>query len=364
MAARWTLLSSLPAKARSSHCLSVTNRGLLYLYGGELRPRIPVDSAVHAFDLTQQNVNPSAWTELSPPPSSLAPEARVGASTAWDEGTQSLYLWGGRGGVDMAPLAGAQTGIWRAHLSPDAASAKWERLNAINEEDAPAPRSYHATVSAQGNLYIHAGCPTSGRLGTLHSFDPNTRKWRELASAPEPARGGTSIAAVTLRGEDGPEIIRFGGFAGHELPTKPALDIYSITSDAWRTVVPTQDPKHGHPGSRSVHGFVPIVSKKHPQAVAVMWHGERDASSLGHAGAGTFWDDVWVIERCAESEGNGGLSWRRLDSAAEGGKPEGRGWFPGASYVNEEGETRVVMFGGLLGSNERSGELWLLDIDL
>ena len=44
---------------------------------------------------------------------------------------------------------------------------------------------------------------------------------------------------------------------------------------------------------------------------------------------------------------------------AEGGKsPEGRGWFPSAGFQDEAGETKVVMFGGLLSSNQRSDELW------
>jgi hypothetical protein len=44
-------------------------------------------------------------------------------------------------------------------------------------------------------------------------------------------------------------------------------------------------------------------------------------------------------------------------------KPEGRGWFIGASDIDDDGETSVVMFGGLLSSNERSGELWSLMIE-
>ncbi|KAH7912913.1 galactose oxidase [Hygrophoropsis aurantiaca] len=377
MSTRWTLLYSLSARARSSHCVSVTSRGLLYLYGGELQPRIPVDSAtvttskeatkgsVHAFDLTQQNVASNSWTTLIPSALSpdLTPEARVGATTVWDEATQSLYLWGGRGGVDMSPLSGTQTGVWKAQLPTGIFSdmpIRWDRITATNENEAPAPRSYHTAVSAQGKMYVHAGCPTAGRLGSLHSFDLATKTWHSLADAPEPARGGTNLAVVTLRDDDGPEIIRFGGFAGYELPSKPSLDIYSIASDTWRTIEPREDRTHGYPGPRSVHGLIPLTSKRNPQAIAVLWHGERDASILGHAGAGMFWDDAWVLEK---SEDDGGLSWRYLEPGSHAAKPEGRGWFPGASYVNELGETQVIMFGGLLGSNERSGELWTMDID-
>lgn len=59
-------------------------------------------------------------------------------------------------------------------------------------------------------MYIHAGCPTSGRLGTLHSFDLTGHTWKSLASAPEPARGGTSLVAASLA-DIGPILLRYGG---------------------------------------------------------------------------------------------------------------------------------------------------------
>lgn len=83
------------------------------------------------------------------------PEPRVGATTVWDKATERLYLWGGRGGVDMAPLPSEQAGFWAGRIilgseSPigDTGEIKWEKVNAVNEEDAPDPRSYHAAVSS------------------------------------------------------------------------------------------------------------------------------------------------------------------------------------------------------------------------
>jgi hypothetical protein len=111
-----------------------------------------------------------------------------------------------------------------------------------------------------------------------------------------------------------------------------------------------------------VHGLVPFQSRSNPAAIALLYYGERDASSLGHAGAGTFWDDVWLLEYYP-SGGDANLSWKKVDVAEGGMKPKGRGWIPSASYVDEHGETKVVMFGGLLSSNERSDELWELAIE-
>ncbi len=127
---------------------------------------------------------------------------------------------------------------------------------------------------------------------------------------------------------------------------------------------PSPDPTAGSPGARSVHGFVPFQSRSPTLsgALALLYHGERDASNLGHAGAGVFWEDVWLLSKTQGSGLLEGWSWGKVDIPAEGAKPEARGWFPPASWVDDNGETRVFLHGGLLSSNERSGELWELAI--
>lgn len=171
------------------------------------------------------------------------------------------------------------------------------------------------------------------------------------------------------------ENVYISGFAGYELPTSNTLDIYAIASNTWHTVVPSHDPSHGYPGPRSVHGFVPFSSSVPAlkNVVALLYHGEKDPSSLGHAGAGEFWDDVWVLVQespftvpSSEGETNassGGLAWRNVRT--NGAQPEGRGWFPGGCYVDEDkgGSTKAVLFGGLLRNNERSGEGWVLEVE-
>jgi len=162
--ARWSLLSKVALKARSSHSLSITHDGLLLLYGGELEPRKPVDTAanstanheslvvtgaVHSYDLKNAENANHPWLILTPNLNSVVvPEPRVGATTVWDTAAQSLYLWGGRGGVDMAPLDRVQAGLWKGHIiTTPSGSIQWERLIASNEDDAPEPRSYHTSVS-------------------------------------------------------------------------------------------------------------------------------------------------------------------------------------------------------------------------
>ncbi|KAA1475183.1 galactose oxidase [Dentipellis sp. KUC8613] len=385
--ARFTLLARAASTPRSSHSVSVSKDGLIVLYSGELVPRVPVDArepdgaaqsddaprgSVHIFDPTVQRS-----VTLEPTQTSDTPEPRVGASAVFAP-DGALYLWGGRGGPAMAPLPRAQAGIWRGTVTStatgDSSSIQWARVPAQNEDDAPEPRSYHVSVVHDNKIYIHAGCPAAGRLGTLHAFDLRTRTWAQLAPAPGPARGGTALAPTTLR--DGRTVfVRFGGFAGHELPAPSdsaggTIDIYDPRADSWHTLTPAPDAVHGVPGARSVHGLVGGSGGR-----ALLWYGEREASALGHAGAGAFWGDVWVLESgigggAGEGEGEGegrGWAWRRAEvrAADEGvGVPEARGWFAGAAWEAEEesGAMRAVMHGGLVGSNERRGDLWLLEV--
>lgn len=147
------------------------------------------------------------------------------------------------------------------------------------------------------------------------------------------------------------------GFAGYQLGSDNLLDVYNIAANTWSSTVPEADPSYGRPGPRSVHGLVGFQSAKFPNARAVLYHGESEASDLGHAGAGSFWSDVWFLEE--KSTGAETLHWKCV--LVEGAGPAGRGWFPSAAWT-DEGETKVILQGGLLSSNERSDELWSLEV--
>lgn len=154
--------------------------------------------------------------------------------------------------------------------------------------------------------------------------------------------------------------ISFQGFAGVELGSDHTLDIYYPSSNTWKTTTPSPSTSHGYPGPRSVHGFVPFSHPSYPNAVALLYHGEKEPSKDGHAGAGEFWDDVWLLQS-VDGDGSDSLDW--IYVSVEGLSPEGRGWFPSASFVDvETGKTKAVLHGGLLSSNERSGELWVLEV--
>lgn len=154
MSIRWKCISSLSTKARSSHCASISNKGTLLIYSGEFQPRKPVDGDVHVFDLNnaiQQSVADDAglWRTLS---ASLKPDPRVGATSVFDGG--NLYVWGGRGGIDMAPMDPKQSGVWKGQLLQN--EVIWEKLEGKGDE--PVARSFHSCVMANVSVRaLHPG---------------------------------------------------------------------------------------------------------------------------------------------------------------------------------------------------------------
>lgn len=81
--AKWTRISG-PALQRSSHTLSLIGTKA-YIFGGEIRPREPVDNALHVVDIKS-----GAYEAINAP---NAPPARVGHVAGVIAG--SIYVFGG-----------------------------------------------------------------------------------------------------------------------------------------------------------------------------------------------------------------------------------------------------------------------------
>lgn len=216
----------------------------------------------------------------------------------------------------------------------------------------PPPRSYHclAASAATATIYLHAGCPETGRCADLWSFDVGSKAWTRRADAPGPPRGGASIAFA-----DG-LLYRMHGFDGTR-EQGGAVDVYDPVRDAWETVRYEPDNRHGPvPGSVSV--LLPVRVGGRGSLVTLF--GELDPSALGHAGAGKMSSFVWVYDildrRWSMVEvagGDGGV-----------GTPRARGWFGGDVWRRELGGDRdlVVVHGGLGEDNERLDDLWVLEL--
>ncbi|KAI5239638.1 kelch repeat protein [Aureobasidium subglaciale] len=344
----WTLVHKAQSLQRSSHTLSTLGSRAL-IFGGELLPREPRDNDVQILNLASSSQQPRHKASLqiygnSPSTTSEnaggLPSARVGTASAVVNG--KIYYFSGRGGVDMSPVD-EQGNLWQFCFS-DADGVGWRVVSPANtSEPVPEPRSYHCMTSdGETTVYVHAGCPTSGRLSDLWSFNVQDRKWTELTSAPGPSRGGTSITFADGR------LYRMGGFDGnHELGGE--IDIYDIASDAWTTHTFTPDGEQG-PGCRSVGSLLAVIV--HGRLFLVTAFGESDPSSLGHAGAGNMLHDTWAFDIEIKE-------WSKIVVEGGGQEPQARGWFA-AGVIPFEGKESIIVQGGLAEDNQRLDDAWIL----
>lgn len=124
----------------------------------------------------------------------------------------------------MAPID-EKGAVWKFNTS----TGQWSTVSPVNAANVPEPRSYHCSCSNQKDtIYVHAGCPEKGRLSDLWSFNPTTKQWKQLASAPDPSRGGTSITFA-----DG-KLYRMNGFDG-KTEQGGSIDVYTPETDSWET---------------------------------------------------------------------------------------------------------------------------------
>ncbi|KAJ7491845.1 kelch repeat protein [Mycena galericulata] len=351
--------AAVNALKRSSNSLAVVGNKA-YVFGGEQIPRIPVDNELWVIRLDDGSVH-------SAPTSLLRPSARVGACLTYKPETFSLYLWGGRESEDMTPCS---SDLWTYGLE----SYHWEKHATLAKSEVE-DRSYHAMCIAADTLYLHAGCPAKGRLGTLHSISLasslSAPTWAPLSAGPGPGRGGTVLTPITIPGSP-PLLVRYGGFAGYELGG--SLDYFSPASGTWGSVaMPGKEGDAGHPMARSVHALVPvsppITLPDSGYLVGVMLFGERGPAPahLGHLGAGQFHNDAWALicKPSAVSDTNeDGFVFTELKQEGKGGGvPEARGWFAADWEQGDQGG-HVVVQGGLNDANTRLGDVWLGKLEI
>lgn len=426
--ATWKRIPTDTILPRSSHSLSII-KSKAYIFGGEQQPREPVDNHVHVFTLQSANddeVDYQIIRSKATTDDGAVPCSRVGhtASVVDDQ----IYMFGGRGGNAMKPLE--ENGrVWVF----DTKMNQWSYLDPAQGSPYPASRSYHASTSTEhpmsafqektvqdstpfnaaqeetktdqtvnplgttaswlddhGTIFIHGGCPASGRVSDVWAFDVASRLWSQFPDAPGPARGGPSLTLSRER------LYRFGGFdGGKELGgsiqflrlTKSTFDdkrgkgelaVAPLTGQ-WESVEPPADTPM--PGDRSVAGLQQVTTGQGRQYL-LLFLGERDPSSSGHEAAGKFWDDVWSFQLRPEgmtaasfkdatrqlfgaktAEG----TWARVDvpeSSMSGNTehPGQRGWFASAQGQDLD-PCSAFLWGGVLDDNSRAGDGWILTVD-
>jgi hypothetical protein len=251
-----------------------------------------------------------------------------------------IYFFSGRGGMAMVPIE-EKGHLWTYKPS----MSQWSLLSPVDTAAPfPAARSYHAmTNDGSSTIYVHAGCPESGRLSDLWSFNIFTRSWKSLAAAPDPPRGGTSIAYCAGK------LYRMNGFDGKR-EQGGKLDVYEPLQDKWSTVTYPSDGKNG-PEARSVSALLAL--QLNSKNFLITLFGEHDPSSLGHAGAGKMLGNVWAYDIEAGS-------WFEVEGKGE--LPQPRGWFDADIFTATEGEMGIAIHGGLAEDNSRLGDIWVLEL--
>ena len=406
--ATWQRLITAKPLPRSSHSLSVI-KGRGYVFGGEEKPRQPVDNVMHVLTLPSSTVSDVDYQTIQAVPDregGEVPCARVGhVASAIDD---RIYVFGGRGGKSMEALE--EDGcVWEFNTRLN----HWTALKPTPGSPYPEARSYHCSASiahplpssddhtegipgktdpkAQGTIFIHGGCTSSGRMKDLWGFNVAARAWSPFPDAPGPARGGSSLTFTQDR------LYRFGGFDGntelggqidyldlatttfHDHGGRGEMSVISSTG-RWEVVEPSANDSV--PGDRSVAGLQPVTTGQ-GRNYLILLLGERDPSSSGHDGAGKFWDDVWSYPlrpsgmtaasfKDAARELVGAntreASWAPVDIPesimTEGVKerPGQLGWF--ASAQGEDLDPgAIVLWGGVKSNNERAGDGWILTVE-
>lgn len=398
---------------RSSHSLSIV-KGKAYIFGGEEIPREPADNHVHVFTLPQSEDDETDYQAItaksSKGPKGPVPEKRVGhTATAIDH---RIYVFGGRGGKEMKPLE-EKGRVWVF----DTRTNQWSFLDPIKNTPYPESRSYHASTSTlhplhplhgptdptalsmnasnsgfddHGTVFIHGGCPVSGRKADVWGFDVAAQTWSRFPDAPGPARGGANLCFAQDR------LYRFGGFDGQkELGGLQCLHFVVATFDdkggkgemdvapktgQWETVEAPEGTQV--PGDRSVAGLHPVTTGQ-GRHFLLLFLGERLPSGSGHDGAGKFWDDVWSFQLKPEGMSAASFkdaarwlvgaktaegSWVKVDipeTSMTGGitdYPGPRGWFA-SSQGQDLDPGSVVLWGGVHENNQRAGDGWILTLE-
>ncbi|PVI05668.1 galactose oxidase [Periconia macrospinosa] len=326
------LLTASERIRRSSQTLSILN-GNAYIFGGEVEPRKPVDNHLDVVALTLSN------PQLNTKQTNNAPSPRVGSSSVALK--DRIYLFSGRGGLDMAPIEEGGA-LW----SYDPSQNSWSLIKPADAgKPYPPARSYHCMADdGNSSIFVHAGCPASGRLSDLWKFDLSSQTWTQAPDAPSPERGGTSIAFSNGK------LYRMHGFDG-KAEQGGSLDIFDLATNTWETKTFNADGQDG-PEPRSVCVLLPIKLQKKDKLITLF--GERDPSSLGHAGAGKMLSDVWIYDIDEDW-------WTKIEPSSNETSPAPRGWFDaGVVRFQSDENDQVVVHGGLGENNERLADIWLL----
>lgn len=299
--------------ARSSHAITIVGQKA-YAFGGELKPRVPVDSNLYVFDLNDLTWSVVNATGDIPPP-------RVGVTMA--SIGETIYVFGGRDSThkELNELYSFNT-----------CTNKWTILS--SGDTGPAHRSYHSITADDRRVYIFGGCGNAGRLNDLWAYDVVDQVWLKFPVPGENCKGRGGPGLAVSQGK----IWVVYGFSGVELDD---VHFFDPNNEKW-VQVETSGEK---PTARSVFSTVGIGK------FIFIYGGEVDPSDLGHLGAGKFSGELFVLDTDS-------LVWKLLeDGSNSADHPGPRGWCAFAAG-QRDGKEGLLVYGGNSNSNDRLGDIF------
>jgi len=390
----------------------------IFLFGGRNSNAQTLDEKGRVWIFSTRT---NTWSYLDPHSSSPIPPARSYFSAVATDKPRDFTS-------TLKPLR-KRSQSWKQWAEGDSAEVGIPQAPVVGHV---AEHSTDEEEDGYGTFIIHGGClADGGRTNDVWAFDVHGATWKELPSAPGAARGGSSLAIVHHR------LYRFGGYDGQG-QQGGQLDVLELDLDesraaaeigisvrpggGWQsTIFPTvtrtttndagestavTNATSDFPGNRSM-GCMNLVTAGGGREYLILMLGERDASSLGHAGAGKFWNDVWAFQvpplagtaasltsriwaltsrlggSHADKPGHSGGgpqsptgqvpsdgpwwpvgmgSFDPEDVPDDARGPGPRGWLASASMGDVE-ENGVVVFGGLNEDNERLGDMWIFRLE-
>lgn len=227
---RWSEGARIPITLGADHCNLAAAEGKLYLLGAIRLGRGFLTNRTYVYDPAADR-----WDEIA---RMTVPR---GASGVGVDGNL-IYVAGGE--------AAQESG--RAFEVFDVSTRRWRLLPVL-----PEPRTHLAGAFAGGKFYAIGG--RTGAINTVQDevfeFDPTTETWNRKARMPT-ARAGVGVAVFEGR------ILVFGGEgpSGRPEQTYEQVEEYDPATDAWRTLAPMPNPRHGFYAASTGDGRIYLAS--------------------------------------------------------------------------------------------------------
>ena len=286
----------------------------------------------------------SFWQQLSP--SGSIPQVRYGASSAYDTGHDSLFVFGG---TDKASAYNDVRVLNNA--SGNGGTPTWTTRQVTGTP--PTPRSFAlmAYNATQDTLFVFGGIDGNNQIRadlwelSNASATNGTSTWSTVAisgAAPSPIRGQMS----GVYNDKNDTLVFFGGINCAPTLCTSLSDTYAITGlssqPTWSLLASTG----GAPPGRFFHSSVYDATNDR----MVIFGGNAATSPNGDATAS--FDDVWILSNATK----GAVSWRQVIAT----NSPGPGALMGQSAVYDGVNDRMIVYGGVNTSNYVTTATWIL----